>query len=196
MVFQIAHLSAMEVNVVRPFVVRALQAFYKHDNPVLMVDLDSVSDRQSHVTRQRQLPNNAQKVRAHTFFFLHSQSHFISHRFYQLTVCCRYKNNEIYPLKRHLVIWPILLFYSNLWSDGSWSQSSNLLPSELKNDWFQSTGIEGTAWNIFQWILSLIKCLAHCNCHNTVSLRDVIFIVFFNITNKHSSTKNVKDSNG
>lgn len=69
MVFQIAHLSAMEVNVVRPFVVRALQAFYKHDNPVLMVDLDSVSDRQSHVTRQRQMPNNAQKVRARTFFF-------------------------------------------------------------------------------------------------------------------------------
>ncbi|KAL9418425.1 hypothetical protein AB3S75_036396 [Citrus x aurantiifolia] len=58
---KIAHLSAMEVNVVRPFVVRALQAFYKHDNPVLMVDLDSVSDRQSHVTRQRQMPNNAQK---------------------------------------------------------------------------------------------------------------------------------------
>ncbi|KAH9710424.1 DNA replication complex GINS protein PSF2 [Citrus sinensis] len=58
---KIAHLSAMEVNVVRPFVVRALQAFYKHDNPVLLVDLDSVSDRQSHVTRQRQLPNNAQK---------------------------------------------------------------------------------------------------------------------------------------
>ncbi|KAK0591614.1 hypothetical protein LWI29_004865 [Acer saccharum] len=56
----ISHLSAMEVNVVRPFVVRSLQAFYKHDNPVVMADLDSASDRQPQV-RQPQVPRNAQR---------------------------------------------------------------------------------------------------------------------------------------
>ncbi|KAI9157529.1 hypothetical protein LWI28_023962 [Acer negundo] len=57
---KISHLSAMEVNVVRPFVVRSLQAFYKHDNPVVMADLDSASDRQPQV-RQPQVPRNAQR---------------------------------------------------------------------------------------------------------------------------------------
>lgn len=61
MLLQIAHLSAMEVNVVRPFVVRTLQAFYKHDNPVVMEDLDSISDRQPQ-GRQPQVPNNARRV--------------------------------------------------------------------------------------------------------------------------------------
>lgn len=68
MILQIAHLSAMEVNVVRPFVVRALQAFFKHDNPVLMGDLDTVSDGQPQVTRQRQVPNNAQRVCSCLYF--------------------------------------------------------------------------------------------------------------------------------
>ncbi|XP_031259638.1 DNA replication complex GINS protein PSF2-like isoform X1 [Pistacia vera] len=57
---KIAHLSAMEVNVVRPFVVRSLQAFYKHDNPVVTADLDSMSNRQPQV-RQPQVPNNARR---------------------------------------------------------------------------------------------------------------------------------------
>lgn len=30
---QLKNLSAMEVNIVRPFIIRALQAFYKHDSP-------------------------------------------------------------------------------------------------------------------------------------------------------------------
>ncbi|GAV68877.1 Sld5 domain-containing protein, partial [Cephalotus follicularis] len=38
------HLSAMEVNIVRPFVGRALQAFYKHDNPEVMPDTDANSN--------------------------------------------------------------------------------------------------------------------------------------------------------
>jgi hypothetical protein len=35
----------MEVNIVRPFIGRALQAFYKHDSPDLIPDPERVSDR-------------------------------------------------------------------------------------------------------------------------------------------------------
>jgi hypothetical protein len=42
---QIKNLSAMEVNIVRPFIGRALQAFYKHDSPDLIPDPERVSDR-------------------------------------------------------------------------------------------------------------------------------------------------------
>lgn len=34
--FQIKNLSAMEVNIVRRFLVRSLQAFYKHDSPEMI----------------------------------------------------------------------------------------------------------------------------------------------------------------
>lgn len=53
---QINNLSAMEVNIVRPFVGRALQAFYKHDSPDLIPDQDRVSD------RRPQVANNATRV--------------------------------------------------------------------------------------------------------------------------------------
>ncbi|XP_019438685.1 PREDICTED: DNA replication complex GINS protein PSF2 isoform X2 [Lupinus angustifolius] len=41
---KIKNLSAMEVNIVRPFIGRALQAFYKHDSPDLIPDPERVSD--------------------------------------------------------------------------------------------------------------------------------------------------------
>ncbi|BAT84966.1 hypothetical protein LR48_Vigan03g196200 [Vigna angularis] len=42
---KIKNLSAMEVNIVRPFIGRALQAFYTHDSPELIPDPERVSDR-------------------------------------------------------------------------------------------------------------------------------------------------------
>lgn len=53
---QIKNLSAMEVNIVRPFIGRALQAFYKHDSPELIPDPERVSD------RRPQVVNNAPRV--------------------------------------------------------------------------------------------------------------------------------------
>lgn len=43
---KIQNLSAMEVNIIRPFVGRALQAFYKHDNPEKIPDIDRPSTAQ------------------------------------------------------------------------------------------------------------------------------------------------------
>ncbi|XP_038698913.1 DNA replication complex GINS protein PSF2-like [Tripterygium wilfordii] len=48
------NLSAMEVNIVRTFVGRALQAFYKHANQELMPDMDRTSDRQPQTANDRQ----------------------------------------------------------------------------------------------------------------------------------------------
>ncbi|KAI4346962.1 hypothetical protein L6164_007820 [Bauhinia variegata] len=45
---KIKNLSAMEVNIVRPFIRRSLQAFYKHDSPELIPDPERVSDRRPH----------------------------------------------------------------------------------------------------------------------------------------------------
>ncbi|KAI4346964.1 hypothetical protein L6164_007822 [Bauhinia variegata] len=42
---QLKNWSAMEVNIVRPFIRRSLQAFYKHDSPELIPDPERVSDR-------------------------------------------------------------------------------------------------------------------------------------------------------
>jgi len=53
---QIKNLSAMEVNIVRPFIGKALQAFYKHDSPELIPDPERVSD------RRPQVVNNAPRV--------------------------------------------------------------------------------------------------------------------------------------
>lgn len=47
----------MEVNIVRPFIGRALQAFYTHDSPELIPDPERVSD------RRPQVVNNAPRVR-------------------------------------------------------------------------------------------------------------------------------------
>ncbi|KAM7265093.1 hypothetical protein ACFE04_002776 [Oxalis oulophora] len=55
------HLSAMEVNLVRPFVGRALQAFYKHDNPEVMPDTDTNSDTRPQMTTN--LPRRPLKPR-------------------------------------------------------------------------------------------------------------------------------------
>lgn len=46
---KIKNLSAMEVNIVRPFIGRALQAFYKHDSSDLIPDPERVSDRRQQV---------------------------------------------------------------------------------------------------------------------------------------------------
>ncbi|KAJ7975805.1 DNA replication complex GINS protein PSF2 [Quillaja saponaria] len=50
---KIKNLSAMEVNIVRPFIGRALQAFFKHDSPELIPDPERVAD------RRQQVPNSA-----------------------------------------------------------------------------------------------------------------------------------------
>lgn len=39
----------MEVNIVRPFMVRALQAFYKHDSPQVIQQSEPVGNRQQQV---------------------------------------------------------------------------------------------------------------------------------------------------
>ncbi|KAK9164224.1 hypothetical protein Scep_000644 [Stephania cephalantha] len=49
-VVKLKNLSAMEVNIVRPFFVRALQAFAKHDSPQMIHhQQDAMSSRQTHV---------------------------------------------------------------------------------------------------------------------------------------------------
>ncbi|XP_028754107.1 DNA replication complex GINS protein PSF2-like isoform X2 [Neltuma alba] len=50
---KIKNLSAMEVNIVRPFIRRALQAFCKHDSPELIPEPERVAD------KRPQLVNNA-----------------------------------------------------------------------------------------------------------------------------------------
>ena len=40
------NVSAMEVNLVRPFARRALEAFYKHDKPEVVADRNTRSSRQ------------------------------------------------------------------------------------------------------------------------------------------------------
>lgn len=42
---KLKNLSAMEVNIVRPFVMRALQAFYKHDSPEMIQQPDPMGNR-------------------------------------------------------------------------------------------------------------------------------------------------------
>ncbi|KAF5201175.1 Dna replication complex gins protein psf2, partial [Thalictrum thalictroides] len=42
---KLKNLSAMEVNIVRPFLVRALQAFYKQDSPQMIHQQDSMANR-------------------------------------------------------------------------------------------------------------------------------------------------------
>lgn len=49
---QLKNLSAMEVNIVRPFMIRTLQAFYKHDSPQLIQQPEtSVSKRPQVIDR-------------------------------------------------------------------------------------------------------------------------------------------------
>jgi len=49
LILQLKNLSAMEVNIVRPFVVRTLQAFYKHDSPELIQQPAQMSGRRPQV---------------------------------------------------------------------------------------------------------------------------------------------------
>ncbi|KAK3163145.1 hypothetical protein QOZ80_1BG0098200 [Eleusine coracana subsp. coracana] len=42
---KLKNLSAMEVNIVRPFMVRTLQAFYKHDSPQMIQQADNSGSR-------------------------------------------------------------------------------------------------------------------------------------------------------
>ncbi|CBI26496.3 hypothetical protein VitviT2T_024097 [Vitis vinifera] len=46
---KLKNLSAMEANIVRPFVVRALQAFYKHDSPEMIPQPDTTAIRRRQV---------------------------------------------------------------------------------------------------------------------------------------------------
>lgn len=47
---KLKNLSAMEVNIVRPFMVRTLQAFYKHDSPQMIQQADNIGSRATLVT--------------------------------------------------------------------------------------------------------------------------------------------------
>jgi len=47
---KLKNLSAMEVNIVRPFMVRTLQAFYKHDSPQMIQQADTTGSRPTPVT--------------------------------------------------------------------------------------------------------------------------------------------------
>ena len=49
-------MSAMEVNIIRAFAGRALQAFYRHENEQLIPDADRT------VNRQPQMPSDRPKV--------------------------------------------------------------------------------------------------------------------------------------
>lgn len=51
---KLRNLSAMEVNIVRPFVVRTLQAFYKHDTPEMIPEPDSMDNRRVQVADRGQ----------------------------------------------------------------------------------------------------------------------------------------------
>lgn len=42
---KLKNLSAMEVNIVRPFIIRALQAFYKHDSPQIILQPEASGSR-------------------------------------------------------------------------------------------------------------------------------------------------------
>ena len=44
---QLKNLAAMEVNIVRPFIVRALQCFYKHDSDDLIKQTANEADSQA-----------------------------------------------------------------------------------------------------------------------------------------------------
>ncbi|XP_021910443.1 DNA replication complex GINS protein PSF2 isoform X2 [Carica papaya] len=49
---KVANLSAMEVNIVRPFVRRALQAFYKHDKPEPTLDRNERPQRRQEASNE------------------------------------------------------------------------------------------------------------------------------------------------
>ncbi|KAF9619200.1 hypothetical protein IFM89_005754 [Coptis chinensis] len=49
---KLKNLSAMEVNIVRPFFVRTLQAFYKHDSPQMIHQPDATTNRQPQVVNR------------------------------------------------------------------------------------------------------------------------------------------------
>ncbi|XP_050209791.1 DNA replication complex GINS protein PSF2 isoform X1 [Mercurialis annua] len=51
------NMSAMEVNIIRAFAGRALQAFYKHEDEQVMADSDRTQDRQQQVPSVRQKRN-------------------------------------------------------------------------------------------------------------------------------------------
>lgn len=63
-ILQIKNLSAMEVNIVRPFIRRALQAFCKHDSPELIPEPERVAD------KRPQVVNNAPRVCSHFCYML------------------------------------------------------------------------------------------------------------------------------
>ncbi|XP_039136636.1 DNA replication complex GINS protein PSF2 [Dioscorea cayenensis subsp. rotundata] len=46
---KLKNLSAMEVNIVRPFIIRTLQAFYKHDSPQMILQPEAVGNRRPQV---------------------------------------------------------------------------------------------------------------------------------------------------
>ncbi|KAM0948287.1 putative DNA replication complex GINS protein Psf2 [Dioscorea sansibarensis] len=46
---KLKNLSAMEVNIVRPFIIRTLQAFYKHDSPQMIPQPEAMGNRRPQV---------------------------------------------------------------------------------------------------------------------------------------------------
>lgn len=57
---QMENVSAMEVNLVRPFARRALEAFYKHDKP------EAAADRNTRSSRQPREANDEPRVKPFT----------------------------------------------------------------------------------------------------------------------------------
>ncbi|CAA2998716.1 DNA replication complex GINS PSF2 [Olea europaea subsp. europaea] len=49
---RLKNLSAMEANIVRPFVTRALETFYKLSGPEMIQESDQLSNRQPQVTNR------------------------------------------------------------------------------------------------------------------------------------------------
>lgn len=65
----------MEVNLVRPFVIRALEAFYKHDKPERDADRDARSSSSSSSRQPPREANNEPRVKSihslpHVLFFV------------------------------------------------------------------------------------------------------------------------------
>jgi hypothetical protein len=71
-------MSAMEVNIIRAFAGRALQAFYKHDNEQQAPDTDRMLD------KQPQIPTDRPKV----CYFLMSDLHVCARGSYLFLLFC------------------------------------------------------------------------------------------------------------
>lgn len=63
-------MSAMEVNIIRAFSGRALQAFYKHENEHMMPDTDRTQDRQPQILNAPKVCSSLKTSLLFSFFVL------------------------------------------------------------------------------------------------------------------------------